>query len=491
MNTNGFVYFFRSTSSNPTCNGGYWYIYSTSYRWSGISLGGGYYAPQAGTGSVLYKVSNVAPEPDTTAPLVDHSAMRDSQSTIVCWAMGLTQHHNSVATIQEIVNTLLLGGHIGKPGAGLCPVRGHSNVQGDRTVGINHKPSNGFLSSLRNTTGIKPPTNHGYDSVTSVLAMLESDARIFMSMGGNFVSAMSDTDSTSKAIQNCDLTVQISTKPNRSHLITGKTALILPCLGRTERDVTIKGDQIVSVENSMGVVHSSRGSARPASKELMSEPSIVAGIASILDTKLGDSGIPWSEFSEDYDLIRNLIESTIPGFDSYNERVRNPPGFYLPNPPRDSRTFNTDSGKANFRVHPISVISPGDEQFVMMTIRSHDQYNTTIYGLDDRYRGIKQARRIVLMCKADMDRLGIKTGAMVDLTSHFEGDSLTAPKWRVVEYEIPSGNIATYFHEANCLIPLNSVAEGSNTPTSKSVCVTVQPSMQNMRFWNSKATQAA
>ena len=419
------------------------------------------------------------------------SAMRDSQSTIVCWAMGLTQHHNSVATIQEIVNTLLLGGHIGKPGAGLCPVRGHSNVQGDRTVGINHKPSNGFLSSLRNTTGIKPPTNHGYDSVTSVLAMLESDARIFMSMGGNFVSAMSDTDSTSKAIQNCDLTVQISTKPNRSHLITGKTALILPCLGRTERDVTIKGDQIVSVENSMGVVHSSRGSARPASKELMSEPSIVAGIASILDTKLGDSGIPWSEFSEDYDLIRNLIESTIPGFDSYNERVRNPPGFYLPNPPRDSRTFNTDSGKANFRVHPISVISPGDEQFVMMTIRSHDQYNTTIYGLDDRYRGIKQARRIVLMCKADMDRLGIKTGAMVDLTSHFEGDSLTAPKWRVVEYEIPSGNIATYFPEANCLIPLNSVAEGSNTPTSKSVCVTVQPSMQNMRFWNSKATQAA
>ena len=419
------------------------------------------------------------------------SAMRDSQSTIVCLAMGLTQHHNSVATIQEIVNTLLLGGHIGKPGAGLCPVRGHSNVQGDRTVGINHKPSNGFLSSLRNTTGIKPPTNHGYDSVTSVLAMLESDARIFMSMGGNFVSAMSDTDSTSKAIQNCDLTVQISTKPNRSHLITGKTALILPCLGRTERDVTIKGDQIVSVENSMGVVHSSRGSARPASKELMSEPSIVAGIASILDTKLGDSGIPWSEFSEDYDLIRNLIESTIPGFDSYNERVRNPPGFYLPNPPRDSRTFNTDSGKANFRVHPISVISPGDEQFVMMTIRSHDQYNTTIYGLDDRYRGIKQARRIVLMCKADMDRLGIKTGAMVDLTSHFEGDSLTAPKWRVVEYEIPSGNIATYFPEANCLIPLNSVAEGSNTPTSKSVCVTVQPSMQNMRFWNSKATQAA
>ena len=419
------------------------------------------------------------------------AAMRDSKSTIVCWAMGLTQHQNSVATIQEIVNTLLLGGHIGKPGAGLCPVRGHSNVQGDRTVGINHKPSNGFLSSLRNTTGIKPPTKHGYDSVNSVIAMLEGDAKVFMSMGGNFVSAMSDTDSTSKAIQKCDLTVQISTKPNRSHLVTGKTALILPCLGRTERDVTTKGDQFVSVENSMGVVHSSRGSARPASKELISEPSIVAGIASALETKLDDSGITWSKFAEDYDLIRNLIESTIPGFDSYNERVRNPPGFYLPNPPRDSRTFETDSGKANFRVHPISVVSPGDEQFVMMTIRSHDQYNTTIYGLDDRYRGIKQARRIVLMCKSDMDRLGIKTGTMVDLTSHFEGDSQTAPKWRVVEYDIPSGNIATYFPEANCLIPLNSVAEGSNTPTSKSVCVSVQPSMQNMRFWNNKATQAA
>ena len=364
-------------------------------------------------------------------------------------------------------------------------------MQGDRTVGINHKPSDGFLSSLRNNTGINPPINHGHDSVASVLAMLEGDARVFLSMGGNFVSAMSDTASTSKAIQNCDLTVQISTKPNRSHLVTGNTALILPCLGRTEKDVTSHGKQFVSVENSMGVVHSSRGNARPASNDLMSEPSIVSGIASALDEKVGDSGILWSKLSDDYDLIRDLIESAIPGFDSYNERVREPSGFYLPNPPRDSRTFNTDSGKANFRVHSISAISVERDQFVMMTIRSHDQYNTTIYGLDDRYRGIKQSRRIVLMCKKDMERLGIKTGAMVDLTSHFEGDTLTAPKWRVVEYDIPSGNIATYFPEANCLIPLNSVAKGSNTPTSKSVCVTVQPTVQNMRFWNSKATQAA
>ena len=419
------------------------------------------------------------------------AAMRASESTIVCWAMGLTQHHNSVATIQEIVNTLLLGGHIGRPGAGLCPVRGHSNVQGDRTVGINHKPSNGFLLSLRNTTGIVPPTNHGYDSVSSVLAMLEGDVKTFMSMGGNFVSAMSDTDSTSKAIQNCDLTVQISTKPNRSHLVTGKTALILPCLGRTERDVSANGNQFVTVENSMGVVHTSRGTARPASKLLRSEPSIVTGIASALDGILGDSSISWPSLSEDYDSIRNMIESSIPGFDSYNERVREPSGFYLPNPPRDSRTFNTDSGKANFRVHPISVITPEQDQFVMMSIRSHDQYNTTIYGLDDRYRGIKQARRIVLMCKTDMVRLGINTGTFVDLTSHFEGSNLSAPKWRVVEYDIPPGNIATYFPEANCLIPLNSVAEGSNTPTSKSVCVTVQPTLQNMRFWNSKANHAA
>ncbi len=419
------------------------------------------------------------------------AAMRASESTIVCWAMGLTQHHNSVATIQEIVNTLLLGGHIGRPGAGLCPVRGHSNVQGDRTVGINHKPSNGFLSSLRNTTGIVPPTNHGYDSVASVLAMIEGDVKVFLSMGGNFVSAMSDTHSTSKGIQNCELTVQISTKPNRSHLVTGKTALILPCLGRTEKDVSANGNQFVTVENSMGVVHSSRGTARPASNLLRSEPSIVAGIAIALDGIVGDSRISWAGLSEDYDSIRNMIESAIPGFDSYNERVREPSGFYLPNPPRDSRTFNTDTGRANFRINPISVISPEQDQFVMMTIRSHDQYNTTIYGLDDRYRGIKQARRIVLMCKEDMLRLGIKTGTMVDLTSHFEGSILSAPKWRVVEYDIPPGNIATYFPEANCLIPLNSVAEGSNTPTSKSVCVTIEPSLQNMRFWNSKATQAA
>ena len=286
------------------------------------------------------------------------SAMRASKSTIVCWAMGLTQHHNSVATIQEIVNTLLLGCHIGRPGAGLCPVRGHSNVQGDRTVGINHKPSNGFLSSLRNTTGIVPPTNHGYDSVASVLAMIEGDVKVFLSMGGNFVSAMSDTHSTSKGIQNCELTVQISTKPNRSHLVTGKTALILPCLGRTEKDVSANGNQFVTVENSMGVVHSSLGTARPASNLLRSEPSIVAGIAIALDGIVGDSRISWAGLSEDYDSIRNMIESAIPGFDSYNERVREPSGFYLPNPPRDSRTFNTDTGRANFRINPISVISP-------------------------------------------------------------------------------------------------------------------------------------
>jgi len=419
------------------------------------------------------------------------AAMRSSSSTIVCWAMGLTQHHNSVATIQEIVNSLLLGGHIGRPGAGLCPVRGHSNVQGDRTVGIDHKPSRGFLDALRNTTGINPPISHGHDSVSSVLAMLEGKAKVFLSMGGNFVSAMSDTESTSKAIQKCDLSVQISTKPNRSHLVTGKTALILPCLGRTEKDVTPIGHQFVSVENSMGIVHSSRGSAKPASKHLMSEPGIVSGIASALDNKIGFSGIEWSDLSDNYDKIRDLIESSIPGFDSYNDRVRESSGFYLPNPPRDSRTFNTDTGKANFRVNSISSISPASDQFVMMTIRSHDQYNTTIYGLDDRYRGIKESRRIVLMCKQDMSTLGIRTGVMVDLTSHFEGEQLSAPKWRVVEYDIPAGNIATYFPEANCLIPLNSVAEGSNTPTSKSVCVTVSPTSQNMRFWNRSATQAA
>ncbi len=397
-----------------------------------------------------------------------------SKSTIVCWAMGLTQHRNSVAIIQEIANLLLLGGHIGRPGAGVCPVRGHSNVQGDRTVGINHNPSAKFLSDLHDSTGIAIPTKPGVDSVRAVKSMRGGTAKVFLSMGGNFVSAMSDTKATASALSNCSITAQISTKPNRSHLVTGRTALILPCLGRSEKDHTSVGEQFVSVENSMGIVHSSRGSSKPASGMLRSEPSIVSGIAGALDTRIGRSGIAWQDLAEDYDKVRDMIEASIPGFEGYNERVRLDGGFYLPNPPRDSRTFPTESGYANFRVHDLSGASAGPGRYLMMTIRSHDQYNTTIYGLDDRYRGINKGRRVVLMNQSDMDENDWSEGDLVDLTSHFEGTELHAREWYIVPYDIPKGNIATYFPEANVLVPLDSVAEGSNTPTSKSVVVTIR-----------------
>jgi molybdopterin-dependent oxidoreductase alpha subunit len=402
-----------------------------------------------------------------------------SKSTIVCWAMGITQHKNSVSTIQEIVNFLLLGGNIGKKGAGVCPVRGHSNVQGDRTVGINHKPSPIFIDSLEKSTGIRSPEKHGFDSVEAVKAMEEGLGKVFLAMGGNFLSAMSDTNRTSTALSNCNLTVHISTKPNRSHLITGKTGLILPCLGRTEEDISqIVGKQFVTVENSMGIVHSSTGTFKPASDKLISEPAIVSGIAGALESRLERSGIPWKNLSENYNLIRDLIENTIPGFEDYNIRIKSKSGFYLPNPPRDSRTFKTKNGLANFVSSDITYAKSLDK-FMMMTIRSHDQYNTTIYGLDDRYRGIKNGRRVVLMNDKDIVNLGLSKGSMVDLSSEMKSGLVVSPNWFVVPYEIPEGNIATYFPESNILIPLDSVADRSNTPTSKSVPISITKSRNN------------
>ena len=401
-----------------------------------------------------------------------------SKSTIVCWAMGITQHKNSVSTIQEIVNFLLLGGNIGKKGAGVCPVRGHSNVQGDRTVGINHKPSPIFIDSLEKSTGIRSPEKHGFDSVEAVKAMEKGLGKVFLAMGGNFLSAMSDTNRTSTALSNCNLTVHISTKPNRSHLITGKTGLILPCLGRTEEDISqIVGKQFVTVENSMGIVHSSTGTFKPASDKLISEPAIVSGIAGALESRLERSGIPWKNLSENYNLIRDLIENTIPGFEDYNVRIKSKSGFYLPNPPRDSRTFKTKNGLANFVSSDISYAKSSDK-FMMMTIRSHDQYNTTIYGLDDRYRGIKNGRRVVLMNNEDIVNLGLTKGSMVDLSSEMKSGLVVSPNWFVVPYEIPEGNIATYFPESNILIPLDSVADRSNTPTSKSVPISITKSSE-------------
>ena len=399
-----------------------------------------------------------------------------SKSTIVCWAMGITQHKNSVSTIQEIVNFLLLGGNIGKEGAGVCPVRGHSNVQGDRTVGINHKPSPAFIDNLEKSTGIRSPEKHGFDSVEAVKAMENGSGKVFLAMGGNFLSAMSDTTRTSSALSNCNLTAHVSTKPNRSHLITGKIGLILPCLGRTEVDTSDSvGKQFVSVENSMGIVHSSTGTFKPASEYLISEPAIVSGIGGALESRLERSGVPWRNLSEDYNLIRELIQNTIPGFENYNDRIKSESGFYLPNPPRDSRTFKTKNGLANFISTDISFAKSADH-FMMMTIRSHDQYNTTIYGLDDRYRGIKNGRRVVLMNENDMSNHDLLKGSLVDLSSEMKSGLIVSPKWFVVPYDIPEGNVATYFPESNMLIPLDSVADGSNTPTSKSVPIKISKS---------------
>ncbi|HIF49499.1 MAG TPA: FdhF/YdeP family oxidoreductase, partial [Cytophagales bacterium] len=402
-----------------------------------------------------------------------------SECMISCWAMGLTQHRNAVATIQEIANVSLLGGHIGRSGAGLCPVRGHSNVQGDRTVGINHKPTMSFLDSLSKVTGIESPIIEGVDVVEAVHRMRDGDSTVFLSMGGNFLSAMSDTNATASALTNCSLTVQISTKPNRSHLVTGKTALILPCLGRTELDLTVSGNQFVTVENSMGIVHSSIGTAKPASPQLMSEPSIVSGIGLALDTKCGQSPIDWMHLVDDYDRIRALIEQTIPGFDDYNARCRNEGGFYLPNAARDM-VFNTHTGKANFIVHPITSIQTEPDHFVMMTIRSHDQYNTTIYGLDDRYRGINKGRRVVLVNELDMEANGWKEFDLVNITSHYGGAEISSRGWYVIPYAIPMGNVATYFPEANVLVP-RSIDPISKTPSFKSLAVRIEPMSNGYR----------
>jgi molybdopterin-dependent oxidoreductase alpha subunit len=396
-----------------------------------------------------------------------------SNRTIICWAMGLTQHRNAVANIQEIVNLLLLRGQIGKPGAGACPVRGHSNVQGDRTMGIWERPTESFLDGLAKEFGFEPPRKFGYDTVESIKAMHEGKGKVFFALGGNFLSATPDTEYTAEALRRCRLTVHVSTKLNRAHLITGEQALILPCLGRTETDVQSAGAQFVSCENSMGVVQSSRGSLEPASPDLLSEPMIVARLAA---ATLGErSSVDWLELAGDYDLIRDHIARVIPGFEDYNRRVREPGGFYLPNGAREGR-FKTATGRAQFTVHPLPRhdLQPG--QFLMMTMRSHDQFNTTVYGLDDRYRGIYHGRRVIFLNPTDMEEAGLKQGQLVDLVSHFQGEERTARSFVVVPYSIPRRSAATYFPEANVLVPIGSVAEKSNTPASKSVVISLRPS---------------
>ena len=394
----------------------------------------------------------------------------EKKKIIICWAMGLTQHENGVDNIKEVVNILLLKGSIGKEGAGTCPVRGHSNVQGDRTMGIWEAPKPAFLDKLDEVFGIQSPRDHGYPVVDAINAMHEGKAKVFFAMGGNFISATPDTEYTAEALRKTNLTVHVSTKLNRSHLIHGKTGLILPCLGRTEKDVQINGEQFVTVENSMGVVHSSKGVLKPVSYDLLSEPAIVGNLAKM--TLAGRTKIDWQGMVDNYDLIRDAIEKVIPGFEDYNERVRKPGGFYLPNGARN-RKFNTASGKANFSVLPNRPWTLGEKEFLMMTIRSHDQYNTTIYGLDDRYRGIINERRVVLISEKDLRKMDFKAGDIVDIKSVFNGKERFANKFMLITYPIPAGCIATYFPEANTLVPIDQFAKGSKTPASKSVLVTL------------------
>lgn len=387
---------------------------------------------------------------------------------IVCWAMGLTQHKNAVDNIREIVNLLLMKGSIGKPGAGTCPVRGHSNVQGDRTVGIWEKLKPEFGQKLKERFKFEPPQKDGFDVVEAIKAMGEGKAKVFFAMGGNFLSATPDTEYTAEALQKCKLTAHVSTKLNRSHLVHGERAIILPCLGRTEKDEQDSGTQFVTVENSTGVVHKSQGGKRPASTKLMSEPKIVAELAK---ATLGDkSTVDWDKMVSNYDHIRDAIEATIPGFENYNQRVRRPGGFYLPNGAREG-DFKTDTGKANFTINDLPDYKLADDEFLMMTIRSHDQYNTTIYGLDDRYRGVLNERRVIFMNTDDMEKAGFQKLDKVDIISNYDNIERVAKNFLVIPYDIPSSCVGTYFPEANPVIPYNHYARGSRTPISKSVIV--------------------
>ena len=447
-----------------------------------------------------------------------------SESTIVCWAMGLTQHRHSVPMLRDVVNVLLLQGNIGRPGAGVCPVRGHSNVQGDRTVGIYEKPSEAFLAALDREFSFTAPRRHGHDTVEAIRAMRDGRARVFLAMGGNFVSATPDTGVVEEAMARLDLTVQISTKLNRSHVVTGRRAIILPTLGRTDRDRRGGKDQRVSVEDSMGAVHSSRGRLAPPADDLLSEVAIVARLCALLfgpeaglpgrrdgatdagsagerggETDAGASGessgesgaeaaasvarnaprADWAALEGDYALIRGHIQRVIPGFDDYERRIDKGGTLFLPNGPRDAREFATSDGRAQFTANPLEYPAIPEGRLILQTLRSHDQYNTTIYGKDDRYRGIHGGRRVVLVNPDDVRAAGFAEGEVVDLVSEWTAADGTleerrAEAFRIVPYSTPRGNAAAYYPETNVLVPLDSAAAVSGTPTSKSVVVRLE-----------------
>jgi len=412
---------------------------------------------------------------------------RRAEKVIMCWAMGITQHVHSVATIQEIVNLQLLRGNLGRPGAGLCPVRGHSNVQGDRTMGINDRPPVLLLDNLEKRFQFKVPRDNGHNTVEAINAMVDGQAKVFIALGGNFAQATPDSPRTHQALQSCDLTVQISTKLNRSHLTTGKDALILPCLGRTDIDVQATGPQAITVEDSFSMIHASNGQLEPLSKQMRSEPAIVAGIAK---ATLGNHPVDWDAMIADYSRIRELIADTIPGFQDFNTRVQHPGGFYLGNS-AGARQWKTNTGKANFKSNalladllPPQVRNSGQTpDLILQTMRSHDQYNTTIYGLDDRYRGVRGQRDVLFVNEADITRLGYKPGQKVDITSLWDdGVERKVVGFTLLAFDIPAGQAAAYYPEANPLVPLQSVGIGSHTPTSKFVAIRLHAAQETARI---------
>jgi len=393
-----------------------------------------------------------------------------AKGVVACWAMGLTQHKNAVPTIRELVNVMLLRGNVGRPRAGLLCVRGHSNVQGDRTMGVWEKMDDAFLDRLGKEFDFSPPREHGLDTVGTIQAMLEGRVKTFISLGGNFLSAAPDTHRVAEGLRNCGLTVSIATKLNRSHLVTGDTALILPCLSRTERDEQASGLQFATVEDTVSAISASRGLLRAASPNLRSEAAIVAGLAGA--TLRGKHPLDWSALVANYDQIRDHVSRVVDGFENFNERVRSGEPFYAPVEAK-VRKFPTKTGRANFTVNAITKLDVRPGELVMMTLRTHDQFNTVVYGLDDRYRGIYGGRRVIFLNLDDVAERGLRDGQLVDITSRFGEQLRTVERFRIVGYDIPRGCAATYYPETNPLVQLESHADISGTPASKSVIIKI------------------
>jgi molybdopterin-dependent oxidoreductase alpha subunit len=399
--------------------------------------------------------------------------MKDKKKIMICWAMGITQHKNGVDTIKEMVNLILIKGALGKPGAGLCPVRGHSNVQGNRTMMIWEKPPAWYLDKLKEVFGFEPPREHGVDVVDCIKAMYEGKIKVFFAMGGNFLSATPDTGYTARAMRQLQLTVSVSTKLNRTHLVHGAEAIILPTLSRSDKDVVDGVDQFVSCENSMGVVQMSKGILKPVSKELRSENQIICAIAR--ETLQHRTKVDWDKYGKSYDEVRDLVARFIPGFEGYNKKVRRPGGFYLPNGPRAGKFSSPEFGdKMPFTISKVPQLILQADEYRMASVRSHDQFNTTIYGLSDRYRGVHGERRVIFMNPQDIREAGFEAGEKVDLLNCYEGVERVARLFLIVPYDIPRRCTVTYYPETNVLVPIHSVAEKSNTPTSKLVIIKIR-----------------